>query len=112
MLEIIFAQIKGLQRTWHNEAERRRKVTSTDPVADTIDYCAGEVEQLVKRLEEDTAMLTPGEYAKLHKTTPQTVTAWCRAGKIAGAEPKGRSWLIPRTAAAPRRRAARRGARA
>lgn len=112
MLEAVFAQVRGLARTWHTEAERRRQVTRVEPVADTLDYNAGELEQLLSKLEEDTAMLTPGEFAKLHKTTPQTVSAWCRAGKLTGAVPKGRSWLIPRTSAAPRRRTARRGARA
>lgn len=110
MLESIFAQFKGLIKNWHQEAERRRKVTTVDPVADTIDYVAGELETVVKRLEEDTVMLKPGEFARLHKTSAQTVTAWCRSGKISGAEPNGRSWLIPRTAQAPRRRTARRSA--
>lgn len=108
MLDVVFAQFKGLAENWHKEAERRRQVTRVEPVADTTDYCAGELESLIQRLEKDTEMLTPSQYAKLHKTTPQTVTAWCRAGKITGSVPKGRSYLIPRTAAAPRRRSERR----
>lgn len=107
MLDVVFAQLRAMKDNWHSEAARRRKVTSTDPVADTIDYCAGEAEQLLARLEEDTSTLTPGEFAKLHKTTPQTVSAWCRSGKLTGAIPSGRTWRIPRTAKAPRRRAVR-----
>jgi hypothetical protein len=107
MLEVVFAQLRAMKDNWHSEAARRRKVTSTDPVADTIDYCAGEAEQLLARLEEDTTTLSPSEFGKLHKTSPQTVTAWCRSGKIAGAVPNGRSWRIPRSARAPRRRAVR-----
>lgn len=112
MLDAVFAQLKGVTKNWRADAERRHRITAIDPVADTTAYLAGELDDLVKRLEADTAMLSPSEFARLHHTTAQTVTAWCRSGKITGALPKGRTWQVPRDAMPPRRRTIRRGARA
>jgi len=104
MLEIIFAQIEAQVSSMEAEVKKRRMVTAVDPVADTTEYYAGEIRSLLGRLKKDTEMLSPRQYAELHKTTPQTVTAWCRSGKLEGAVPNGRSYLIPRTAQAPKRR--------
>lgn len=104
MIDFTLAQIRSLAERWQNEVARRRAITRVDPVADAIAYCARDLEESLRQVEESTAMLTPGEFAQLHRTTSQTVTAWCRSGKISGAIPNGRSWLIPRSAAAPRMR--------
>lgn len=102
MLDVVFAQLIGLANNWKGQAAGRRKFTTVDPVADTIDYQAGELESLVERLKRDTELLTAEQYAKLHDTTPQTVNAWCRMGKVEGAIPKGRSFLIPRNTTPPK----------
>lgn len=104
MLDIIFAQIEAQVRSMDDEVKKRRRVTAVDPVADTTEYYAGEIRSLLDRLKKDTEMLSPRQFAQLHRTTPQTVNAWCRAGKLEGVVPNGRSWLIPRTAQAPKRR--------
>lgn len=101
MLEGIFAQVESVAASWQLEVKKRRRVTAMDPVADTIEYCASEVRDLVSRLKSDTEQLTPAQYARIHKTTPQTVTGWCRKGKIE-ATPNGHGWLIPRNAQPPK----------
>lgn len=105
MLELIFAQVEGVAKSWERDVEKRRLVTAVDPVADTIAYCASEVKKLVEQLKDDTQLLTPAEFAGLHGASQQTVTTWIRMGKIP-ARKTGRGWKIPRSAEPPRRRAA------
>lgn len=111
MLEVIFAQIEGAIGTMDQEVQKRRRVTKTDPVADATEYWAGELRSVLERVKSDTEMLSPAQYAKIHRTTPQTVSSWIRSGKLAGVVSNGKSYLIPRNAKAPsprRRKAAAR----
>jgi hypothetical protein len=84
-----------------------KRISQVNPVADTRAYDASELLSLLEKIEKDTEQLTTAQYAKLHKTTPQTVTAWARQGKIAATPRGARGYLIPRSAIPPRRRSAK-----
>lgn len=107
MLDAIFSELRELARSWQGEVKERREITQDDPVADTIENRSRLLERKLQELEKHTERLTPSQYAELHGTTPQTVTAWCRAGKIR-CVPNGRSYLIPRSSMPPRSRAGQR----
>lgn len=106
MLDIVFSRFRELADKWDGEVKQRRAITQIDPVADDAAYRARELRDALKTLERETEMLSPIAFAMLHKTTPQTVTAWCRAGKVR-CQPNGRSYLIPRDVPPPRSRAAK-----
>jgi hypothetical protein len=97
MIAAVFASLRAMGGGWQDEARRRRKISATDPIADSLDYCAGELGELVRQLEADTAWLTPGAYAEMHDVTPQTVRAWIRRGEL-DARDAGSGWLIRRSA--------------
>ena len=76
VLDTAFAAFKGTAADWEAEAERRRKLTKVDPVADVLEYCASELRDQVKEIETDTHWLTVDQYAALHGKAPQTVRGW------------------------------------
>lgn len=103
MLDAVLAAIETVAKGWSQEVARRRKVTKTDPVADTLEYTASELNEQLERLKEDYRMLTPEQYAELKGggVTAQTIRNWINAGELeAHKGPHG--WLIP--LAAERRR--------
>jgi hypothetical protein len=106
MLDVVINEFRSLAKAWNDEVTERRRITTIDPVADDAAHRARELTERIRLVEQRTEMLTPTEFAKLHSTTPQTVTTWCRGGKVE-CEPNGKSYLIPRTAKAPRSRSTR-----
>lgn len=72
-------------RSWKEEAKKRRAISATDPVADTLEYCAGELAARLQEAEQTTQGLTVEEYARLDhvRVTPQTVRTWIRRGQLA-----------------------------
>lgn len=96
MLDAVFAAIQTVADGWSKEVTTRRRLTTTDPVADTLEYAAGELAAEVARLREDCRTLTPEQYAELKAggVTAQTVRNWIHEGELeAYRGPKG--WLIP-----------------
>jgi hypothetical protein len=86
-------------QSWRQEAEERRRISKSDPVADTLDYCAGELAVRLREAERADESLTVEQFARLADVdvTPQTVRAWIRRGELpATLTPKG--WKIPRAA--------------
>ncbi len=78
---------------WTAEAQRRREVSKTDPVSDTLEHCAS---KLKLALDDDALTeLTTADYARLHHRTEQTVRRWCRLGLIASRK-QGAGYLIQR----------------
>lgn len=84
--------VQGVARDWRKEAERRRSISKADPVADTLEYCAGEVVARVRSVGDADNLLTVEQYAAQPDVgvTAQTVRKWIRLGQLAAIEtPKG-----------------------
>lgn len=97
-------EVRSVAKAWRDEASKRKGITPTDPVADTLVYCAGELEQRVVMLESDiaTAVQTVEERAAAEGVTPQTVRAWIRNGELT-ARRGANGYEIPRDAEHVRR---------
>lgn len=85
--------LERVTKKWRAEARRHRAITPVNPIADTIDYCAAELEGALQDAARADAYLTVDEYATQYRASPQTVRTWCRAGKIP-AERTPSGWLI------------------
>lgn len=92
MIDDVVSAVKAVVGTWETEVAKRRQITKTDPVADAIEYCAGEIVSRVKEVQLNTPGLTPEQYAKLPHVgvTAQTVRHWIRTRQLLAMEtPKG-----------------------
>lgn len=105
MADVFTAAIEGVTRTWKQEAHKRRQFTKTDPVADTLEYCAGELDSRLESLKESMRRLSVEQFAKREGVTPQTVRNWIRRGLIQG-DPTSKGYVIEATQIAPKRRSA------
>jgi hypothetical protein len=88
----VVSAVEGVTRTWKLEAEKRRHISKADPVADTLEYCAGEIASRVKAVQFSDRGLTVEQYAKLPHVgvTAQTVRHWIRTRQLLAIEtPKG-----------------------
>lgn len=91
--DVLSAAVSGVTRSWKQEAEERRRISKVDPIADTLDYCAGEIAARLKSVQETVRRLTVEQFAQRHDVTPQTVRNWIKAERIFAIEtPKG--WSI------------------
>lgn len=91
MPDLVLTAVKGVTDTWMQEADKRRRISKSDPVADTLEYCAGELKSRLRSVHEDNR-LTVEQYAKLPHVdvTPQTVRIWIRTGQLQAIDtPKG-----------------------
>lgn len=105
-MDLLTSEAENAAREWRKEAEERRQISKSDPVADTLEYCAGD---LAKRLENARVAgewLTVEEYAAQPDVdvTPQTVRAWIRSGQLA-AVPTPRGYKIRKNETRVRRTA-------
>lgn len=92
MTDVVVSTVEGVTRTWVDEAKKRRRISDVDPIADTLEYCAGEIVSRVKEVQLNTPGLTPEQYARLPHVgvTPQTVRHWIRTRQLlAIGTPKG-----------------------
>jgi hypothetical protein len=99
MPDLVLSAAERVVKSWRQEAVKRREVSRLDPVADTLDYCAGELAARLRSIAEETQFWTPEEYARLPhvNVTPQTVRIWIRGGQLSAQNgPKG--YLIPKGA--------------
>lgn len=107
MLDVILADFRGKLGEMEREVLRRRKVSSVDPVADTTEYWAADLERLLDDMDRKYATVTAAQYAKIHGGVPSSVRRWCERGELAGAQQDATGqWRIPR-GAVRRRRVAR-----
>ena len=89
--------VVSIASTWRTEAAERRRISALDPVADTLEYCAAELQLRAKEIEHATEELTPDQYARTEGVTVQTVRTWIRHGQLQAREtPKG--YRIPKGA--------------
>ncbi len=80
----VIAKIEAVGRGWRKEVERRRAITPRDPVADTLEYAAGELETQVQEIRATRYWLTVREYAASLNppVTPQAVRQWIAKGEL------------------------------
>jgi DNA-binding transcriptional regulator YiaG len=91
MTDVVVSAVEGVTRTWVDEAKKRRGISKVDPIADTLEYCAGELASRIRAIQSDNR-LTVEQFAKLPhiNVTPQTVRTWIRTGQLQAQEtPKG-----------------------
>lgn len=93
ILDAMFAELQSIATGWKGEATKRRRYTSVDPVADTLDHCAGELEAQVAALKDGAYYLTVEDYARLHDVSAPTVRAWIRTGQLRAITTDG-GWRI------------------
>lgn len=102
MPDFVASAIEGVAKTWRQEAQRRRAISASDAVADTLDYCAGELASRLRSLAAASEYETVEEVARREGVTPQTVREWCRTQQLPAEHgPKG--YRIPKGAARVRR---------
>ena len=82
MADAVIGAVERVAKTWKDEAAKRRGISKSDPVADTLDYCAGELAARLKAVEETTKFLTVAQFAARESVTEQTVRNWIRAARI------------------------------
>lgn len=87
---LVIATIERTAKSWRTEAEERRRISKSDPVADTLDYCAGELAARVRSIRHEAEFETVEERANRDRVTPQTVRIWIRNGQLPAEHgPKG-----------------------
>lgn len=85
---LIETEVETAATDWASEAKRRRGISANDPVADTLEYCAGELKKRLEnaRAAEKGEWLTVDEYIEAmpegKRVTAQTVRGWIRRGML------------------------------
>lgn len=106
-MDPIVTAVKQQAESWREEAARRRQISRADQVADTLDYCAGELAARLREAQAAVEELTVEQYAKQEGVTPQTVRTWIRHHRLAAREtPKGYRIRKGEKLAVPARRTA------
>lgn len=82
MTDPLMLAVHAATKTWRQEAEARRKVSRLDPVADTLEYCAGELAERLRSATAASEWETVERRAAREGVTPQTVRAWIRTGQL------------------------------
>lgn len=103
MRDAVAGTAESVAREWRDEAERRRALSKTDPVADTLAFCASELVARIRSVSiVEQHSVSVERYAEITNVTPQTVRQWCRRGLVP-AQLGGRGWLIRMDAKRPGR---------
>lgn len=96
--------IEQLASAWAAEAKRRRQFTAVDPVADTLEYCASELNERIRLASFAQVEVTVEQFAELHHVLPATVRRWCRQKRL-GARLTPSGYVIPAESIPPLRKA-------
>lgn len=99
MPDLLTVTVAHLTTAWRTEAAHRRAISRVDPIADTLEYCAVEMDERLRDVALEIEYLNAEEYAdQPHiRVTAQSVRNWIRAGQLPAIQgPKG--WLIPKGA--------------
>jgi DNA-binding transcriptional regulator YiaG len=78
----ILDEAKRAQASWKEEAQKRRAISSLDPVADTLDFCAADLAERLRTATRAAEEMTPEQYAAAEGVTVQTVRNWIRRGQL------------------------------
>lgn len=98
ILDEIFAQLRAVTQAWSQQAENIRKISGVDPVAETLSYCASEMDELLRQIDAGVSLLTVHDYARAHHVTPQTIRTWIRSGELEAVRNASGLWRIRRDA--------------
>lgn len=104
MTDVVVRRVEATSRTWREEAERRRKISKIDPVAEVLDYCAGELSAVLRDAKAESETITVEQFAARERVTAQTVRAWIRRDLVPALW-GAKGYIIPKDAKAPRRKA-------
>jgi hypothetical protein len=104
MTDRVVDAIDRVTKTWRLEAEERRRISTSDPVADTLVYCAGELAARLRALASESTYETVEAVAAREGVTPQTVRTWIRTNQLP-AEHGAKGYRIPKGAERVRRSA-------
>jgi hypothetical protein len=96
--------IERVTKSWRQEAEERRRISRVDPIADTLDYCAGEIAARLRSIVVESNTESVEERAQRERVTPQTVRIWIRTNQLP-AEHGAKGYRIPRDAVRARKSA-------
>jgi DNA-binding transcriptional regulator YiaG len=110
ILRDLLRQFEAKATEWETDALTMRKMTPVNPPADTLDYAAKQLLDLVRTVGTAMRKLAPRRFAELHGVSEQTVRRWCARGELPGARQTARGeWEIPAdaTRTSRRRRAGR-----
>ena len=101
--DVVVSKVKATSKTWRDEAKRRRGISKSDPVADALDYCAGEITTVLELVASQPRPFTVDEFARDGRVTAQTVRTWIRDG-VVPATLGAHGYEIPRGTPVPSRR--------
>jgi excisionase family DNA binding protein len=102
LLDRLLDDVERKAEQWEAMVSQQRRLTTVNPPADAVEYCAKDLRALVEQLRANTEELTPEQYAKLHGVSAETVRAWIRKQRLA-ARDTGRGYLIRKDATPIRR---------
>lgn len=97
-IDSTFAVLKSVADGWEQEAQQRRRFTAVDPVADTLDHCAGELRHQIGLCRDGLGSLSVEDYARDEGVTPQSVRLWIRTGQLSASKDNAGHWHIRRGA--------------
>lgn len=96
MADTLLSLLEGKVAEWRTRAASQRHPSIHNPIADTLDVCATELEEA---LGGDVRFVGVEDYARIHpdKPNPQTVRRWCRDGWLPAVQTR-KGYLIHRDA--------------
>lgn len=105
MIYELLASVAVIGKAWRDEAQKRRRVSQADPVADTLDYCAAELARTVDEMRVGLHRVTVEQYAKLQNppVSEQTVRNWITRGELQAERGARGGWVIDPKAKRSRR---------
>lgn len=97
MIGTLLDEGRKLATSWQADADRRREISHSDPIADTLAHCASNLLARMQELDDGTLYLTVDDWAdqygaKSGKAPPttRTVRIWIHDGKLKAMGPKGK----------------------
>ena len=92
---VLEAVVRRLASSWAREAEARKQVSAHDTQADTLRYCAKELEQQLEEALAPGQMLSVAEHARtVAGKSRNRVPGWIRRGALA-AVPTPAGFRVP-----------------
>lgn len=102
LLDRLLKDVEAKAEQWETMVSQQRALTTVNPPADAVEYCAKDLRALVAKLRTNTEELTPEQFAALQGVSAETVRAWIRKKRLA-ARDTGRGYLIAKDATPLRR---------
>jgi hypothetical protein len=100
IVDYVISRYDAYVRVLTERAVERRNLVPNDIPANVYDEVAEELGELGTALHEELDLVTPEQFAEMHRMTVQTIRRWCRSGQLTYHE-DARGMLIPRHAATP-----------